>query len=188
MTVKVTSDLFAGLSNPYTGERLDVAMTVSPGFDEPMFSAPDAYSTYDVFPTKEECIAAWDRTDGVSGLRKGTPFVCAYTGEPLVLVKSARGWRFSGGFDPKMFFTRDEFLRMATMRRGVPGYVPSKSVRVTSVPRKPVVTEAARRAAESKAPSLDEGKVHELERRVNAIGVRVSGSVRVSKGKSRRGR
>ena len=189
MTTKVTSEAFANLKNPYTGEPLAVQMTVVPGRD-PMFSCPDTYSTADVCPSKEECIAAWDRKNGVSGLRTNKPIRCAYTGEALALVKTALGWRFSGGFDPHMFYSRDEFLRLATMRDGVPGYVPPKiHMRVTSVPPKARVTETMRRTADARKPSLDEEKIHELEGRMNGIGVRVnSGSVSMSAGRKKRGR
>ena len=189
MTTKVTSDAFAKLKNPYTGEPLAVQMTVVPGRD-PMFSCPDTYSTADVYPSKEECIAAWDRKGGVSGLRTNQPIRCAYTGEALVLVKTALGWRFSGGFDPHMFYSRDEFLRLATMMDGKPGYVPpADRCRVVAVPPKAKVTDLMRKTAESRRASLDEGKVHELEGRMNGIGVRVgSGVVSMSAGRKKRGR
>ena len=189
MTTKVTSDDFANLKNPYTGESLAVQMTIVPGRD-PMFSCPDTYSTADVYPSKEECIVAWDRKDGVSGLRTNQPIRCAYTGEALVPVKTALGWKFAGGFDPHMFYTRDEFLRLATMRDGKPGYLPPKNrVRVTAVPPKARITETMRCTANARNPSLDEEKVHELEGRLNKIGVRVnSGSVSMSVGRKKRGR
>ena len=76
MTTKVTSEAFANLKNPYTGEPLAVQMTVVPGRD-PMFSCPDTYSTADVYPSKEECIAARDRKSGASGLRTNKPIRCA---------------------------------------------------------------------------------------------------------------
>lgn len=188
MTTKVTSDDFAKLKNPYTGEPLAVQMTVVPGRD-PMFSCPDTYSTADVYPSKEECITAWDRKGGVSGLRTNQPIRCAYTGEALALVKTALGWKFAGGFDPHMFYSRDEFLRLATMRDGTPGYVPPKNrTRVTTVPPKATVTETMKRTADARKPTLDEEKVRELEGRLNKIGVRVNGgSVSMSVGRKKRG-
>ena len=189
MTTKVTSDDFANLKNPYTGDPLAVQMTIVPGRD-PMFSCPDTYSTSDVYPSKEECIVAWDRKDGISGLRTNQPIRCAYTGEILSPVKTALGWKFAGGFDPHMFYTRDEFLRLATMRDGTPGYIPPKNrMRVTAVPPKARITETMRCTANARNPSLDEEKVHELEGRLNKIGVRVnSGSVSMSVGRKKRGR
>lgn len=189
MTTKVTSDDFAKLKNPYTGEPLAVQMTVVPGRD-PLFSCPDTYSTADVYPSKEECISAWDRKGGVSGLRTNQPIRCAYTGEALALVKTVLGWKFAGGFDPHMFYSRDEFLRLATMRDGKPGYVPPKSrMRVTAVPPKASVTETMKRTADARKPTLDDGKVRELEGRLNKIGVHVnSGSVSMSAGRKKRGR
>lgn len=187
MTVEVTSDVFSGLKNPYTGSQMVVQMTVNPGMD-PLFRSPDTYSTADAYPTRDECLAAWDRKNGVAGLRTGQPVRCAYTGEALSFVSTELGWRFSGGFDPHMFHTRDEFLRLATMRDGKPGYVPPEArTRVTSVPPKARVTDLMRRTAESRRASLDEGKVHELEGRMNGIGVRVnSGSVSMSQGRKRK--
>ena len=190
MPTKVTSDAFAKLKNPYTGEPMVVQMTVLPG-REPMFNCPDTYSTGDtVFPTRDECLAAWDRKDGVAGLRKGQPVRCAYTGELLALVFTELGWRFTGGFDPHLFYSRDEFLRLATMRDGKPGYVPpADRCRVVAVPPKAKVTDLMRKTAESRRASLDEGKVHELEGRMNGIGVRVgSGVVSMSVGRKKRGR
>ena len=89
-----------------------------------------------------------------------------------------------------MFYTRDEFLRLATMRDGIPGYLPPKNhMRVTAVPPKARITETMRRTANARNPSLDEEKVHELEGRLNKIGVRVnSGSVSMSVGRKKRGR
>lgn len=164
-----------------------VQMTVLPDRD-PMFSCPDTYSTADEYPTRDACVAAWDRKGGISGLRANQPIRCAYTGEALAIEKTALGWRFAGGFDPHMFYSRDEFLRLATMRDGKPGYVPPEPrQRVTAVPPQARVTDLMRKTAESRQASLDEGKVHELEGRMNGIGVRVgSGAVSMSQGRKRK--
>ena len=105
-------------------------------------------------------------------------------------MKTALGWKFDGGFDPHMFYSRDEFLRLATMRDGMPEYVPPKNrMRVTAVPPKAKVTETMWRTADARKPSLDEVKVRELEGRLNKIGVHVnSGSVSMSVGRKKRGR
>lgn len=115
--LEVTSPAFRGLKNPYTGEDVRVKMLV-PKRGEPLFFAPDDYSTTDRFPTRAEMVAAWDRTDGRSGLRAGKPFVCAYTGKPLrPRSNGAQAW-FEGGFDPHRMRPRAEFLYYATMRDG----------------------------------------------------------------------
>lgn len=173
MTVKVTSDLFKGLRNPYTGEPMEVEMTVNPGRD-PLFRSPGTYSTGEVFATRDECLDAWNRKDGVAGLRTGGPVKCAYTGAVLSFVKTTTGWRLSGGFDPHMFHSRDEFLRLATMRDGVSDRPPPESpVRVTAVPRTARISAAQRRVAEAATPKLDEDKMHDLEDRLNSNGIRV---------------
>lgn len=188
MTTEVTSDAFSKLRNPYTGEPMVVQMTVLPG-REPLFNCPDTYSTGDsMYPTKEECIAAWDRKDGIAGLRTGQPVRCAYTGEILSVESTGFGWHFTGGFDPHLFYSRDEFLRLATMRDGKPGYVPPKArARVTAVRPVADVTGTMRRTAESRRPTLDDGKVRMMEAKLNGIGVRVNGgTVSMSQGRKRK--
>ena len=185
MTTKVTTELFRNLTNPYTGRPMEVVMVVNPGRD-PLFTSPDTYSTDDTFPTREECIAAWDRKDGISGLKKGRPITCAYTGEPLKLVSCVDGWRFAGGFNPHMFFSRDEFLRLAGMRDGTPRRSPQTAVRVTAVRADPRVSDVQRAAAEAARPSLSDEKLHDLENRFNKRGIRVSpGSVSMSTGRKK---
>lgn len=187
MITKVTSDLFKDLRNPYTGKPMEVEMTVNPG-REPLFSCPGTYSTDDFFDTKEECIAAWDHKDGVAGLKRNLPIVCAYTNEPLALVQGCGGkWHFSGGFNPHMFFSRDEFLRLASMRGGVSGYCVPEACRVTAPARSARITGDRRNHAASMAPSLNEEKLHDLENRLNSRGIRVQPeSVAVSNGRKRR--
>lgn len=126
----VTAPVFRGLKNPYTGEPLKVKMLV-PKSGAPLFFAPDAYSTTKRFPTRAEMVAAWNRVDGVGGMKDGQPFRCAYTGEPLRPVSNgAEAW-FEGGFDPTIFHRREEFLYYATMRDG-------KAVRPVPRPLPPV--------------------------------------------------
>lgn len=188
MTTKVTSDLFKGLRNPYTGSLMEVEMTVNPG-REPLFRCPDTYSTGDIFATKEGCLDAWSRGDGIAGARTGQPVKCAYTGKALSFVCTSLGWRLSGGFDPHMFHTRDEFLRFARMRNGVSDYVTGTNVRVTAVPRTARVSDAHRRSVEAAKPNLDGDKLSDLEKRLNRNGLRVKpGSVSMSTGGKRRGK
>ena len=119
--VDCTGRAFADLTNPYTGERMLVRMLATKS-GEPRFFAPRGYSTSQRFGTREAAYAAWARSEGVAGARVGQPLVCAYTGKPLILHHDETGWWFDGGFDPRMFYSRSEFLYFATMRNGVSKY------------------------------------------------------------------
>ncbi len=124
-TVLCTGAAFRGLTDPYDGSKLAVVMTVGRG--APLFAAPRAKSPAARFPAAEERDAAW----------RG-PLVCAYTGEPLEPVSDEFGHSFSGGFDPRRFRPRAEFLYYATMRGGRSAYAsPSAEPRVASVRAKP---------------------------------------------------
>lgn len=120
-SVKVTAKAFADLVNPYTGLPVEVMMmTTKTGV--PKFYAPKTYSTHQYFGSRAAAYAAWCRSLGIDDVRKGQPVVCAYTGEPLRLVKDEYGFHYEGGFDPRRFYTRAEFLYFATMRNGVSKY------------------------------------------------------------------
>lgn len=124
-TVPCTGAAFRGLTDPYDGSGLEVVMTVGRG--APLFAAPRAKSPATRYPTAEERDAAWRR-----------PLVCAYTGGALTPVSDDYGHSFSGGFDPRVFRPREEFLYYATMRGGRSAYAsPSASPQVASVRAKP---------------------------------------------------
>jgi len=112
---------FRDLKNPYTGEKIVVKMMLREG-KEPLFFAPDTYDTEMRQPSAKSAFDNWNRVDGVIGLRNdGVSGVkCAYTGQPLVQKKDGQNFWFEGGFNPTHFFTRSEFLRLATMRDGKP--------------------------------------------------------------------
>ena len=160
--VKVTADEFRKLRNPYTGKPMDVRMVVGP---VPLFHCgPGEYSTSDRFPTAELAKLAWSRRDGVEGMA-GPPFVCAYTGAPLSADPSPDGFAFSGGFNPKMFYTREEFLYRASMRNGVSPYPPpspsprvEKVVRVGGTPREAPAAEPTDEAVEIAAAAMQRCK------------------------------
>ena len=117
----VTAPAFRGIKNPYTGEPVKVRMLV-PKTGKPLFFAPDDYSVRDRYPTRREAVFAWNRVDGVGGMKDNQPFRCAYTGETLRPVSNgAQAW-FEGGFDPHLLRSREEFLYYATMRDGVSKY------------------------------------------------------------------
>lgn len=135
--VDCTSEEFAGLTNPYTGEPLRVKMVIAQG-GVVFFHDPDTYSTTQPFGSVAEAHRQWSRVDGVFGCRPdGEPAKCAYTGE---LLTPRDDGSYSGGFDPTVFHTREEFLYFATMRDGkskypAPGTTPR--TRVISVAEKP---------------------------------------------------
>ena len=122
---------FAGLKNPYTGERMHVKMLVREGA-EPLFFAPGEYDTCNREPSARAAYDNWSRIDGVAGLRAGQAITCAYTGETLTPAKDGEQHWFVGGFNPSHLYPRDEFLYYATMRNGVATLPkPGKVARVT---------------------------------------------------------
>ena len=136
-TVTCTGAAFKGLTNPYTGEPLVVKMITTKS-GTPKFFAPKTYSTYTRFGSKKLAYDNWAKSEGIEGVRKGQPIVCAYTGEQLVPKNDETGCYFDGGFDPRRFYTREEFLYYATMRNGVSKYAkPGEPKKVMIVREKP---------------------------------------------------
>ena len=162
MVYECTGPRFEGILNRYTGEPMKVRMAVSRDGRTRYFS-PDTYSTADRFPTAKEAYRAWNRVDGVEGLKDGRPITCAYTGVPLKLVHDELGWGYAGGFDPHLLYSRADFLRLATMRDGEAARPGGQDVRVDAPPRRGRVTDAMRRHAEETAPALDEDSVRTAE-------------------------
>lgn len=130
--VVCTADEFKDLRCPYTGEPLEVRMLIVPG-QPPRFHAPSAYSPAEPCSSPEEAYRRWNRVDGVEGLKSDTPVVCAYTGAPLSPAHCPDGYFFNGGFDPRMFHSREDFLRLASSRGGVSSWSGTDS-RVEAVP------------------------------------------------------
>lgn len=118
--IKCTGSDFAGLVNPYTGKPVVTEMVVLKD-GSCVFCAPDTYSTADYFPTAKEAYDAWARSLGIDGARRNGVIACAYTGNPLSVVKTDFGYHYEGGFDPHMMWPRHEYLNMMTMRDGNPG-------------------------------------------------------------------
>lgn len=119
--IKVTSDEFKGLLNPYTGEPMTVMMIVG-GPGPVKFYSTGTYSTTDRFPSAKAAYEAWSRVGGVSGVRTGGPVLCAYTGAPLSRMKDDAGYYLVGGFDPAVPRVREEFRRLVWMRDGKSPY------------------------------------------------------------------
>lgn len=176
-TVNCTGRAFADLTDPYTGRHLDTKMLVTAR--GPRFFAPTAYSTAQRFSTREAAYNAWAMSEGVADVRKGQPITCAYTGRMLTLRHDETGYWFEGGFDPRRFYTRSEFLHYAAMRGGVSKYpAPSKEIRVDAVrePAKPVRTHE---------PAMHEEMQRVAHEVAGHIGAKRTTKVRVSRGSGR---
>lgn len=182
---------FDGLKNPYDGERLAVKMLVCPD-GRTLFAAPGAYAPA-VFRAKSsvEAYRMWDRVDGKEGLRTAQykAVVCAWTGEPLTMTRTERGWALSGGFDPTVFRPRDEFLYYAEMRMGSsPRPKPGSAARVEQPARAGKVTRRHRQGVEERAAKLDEDSVKAGEKILKAVGVTQSPTVSMHVPARKRGR
>lgn len=171
---------FDGLTNPYTGERLAVKMLVCPG-GRTLFAAPGAYAP-GVYRASSsvEAYRMWDRVDGKEGLRTAQyqAVACAWTGEPLSMTRTDRGWALLGGFDPTVFRPRDEFLYYAEMRGGLsPRRRPGAAVRVEQPAKAGKVTERHRQGVEERAAKLDEDSVKAAEKIMKQVGAEPSPAV-----------
>lgn len=162
--ITCTGRSFDGLVNLYTGEPMVVVMHVRPG-KVPMFSAPDTFDpTIDTFPTSKEAFESWTRVDGLKGLRSGVP-ACPYTGETMRIEETSFGYRFVGGFRPKMPQTREEFLAKARARGSMP-----------EIPQAQIVEPVAEDAPIAKTHELDMGEHVE-----DAVRTLVDGKERTSR-------
>lgn len=118
MTAECTAKQFRDIRNPYTGKRM-VVMLKTTVKGEVKFFCPDTYSTSDRQPTAELAYRRWNRVNGVEGGKEGRPVVCAYTGKPLVLRHDEDGYWYEGGFNPRLMYSRADFLRFATARGSI---------------------------------------------------------------------
>lgn len=165
--VTVTSRDFDDVKNPYTGKTMVVKMIVGAGPD-PLFHAPDEFSTSSLQKTTKDLYRLWGRVDGLEGLRNGAP-KCAYSGEPLTVRETEGMFYFEGGFDPKRFYTRDEFLYLATMRDGKPTRSkPGPSSRVTKPNDEVAPSEGQKRHAESVTPGVSQESIEAAEKAIDA--------------------
>ena len=119
MTVKVTSKLVQGLVDGYTGEPLEVHMTVTRG-SPPLYNCPDAFSVHAPHDTLESLQDDVSMQDGVRGVRDRVNPVDVYTGERLKLRTMPDGrFCYAGGLNPRRAFrSLDELLYFLTMRAG----------------------------------------------------------------------
>ena len=123
MIYECSGPRFDSLKNPYTGEPLHPRMSVSSG-GRILFFAPDTYTPAQPFPSARDAYRAWNRVDGVEGLKDGRPVTCAYTGKAMHLVHDGLGYRYEGGYDPRLLLGRQAFLYYASMRDGRSEYPP----------------------------------------------------------------
>jgi len=184
-TVTCTGSAFKGLTDPYTGKPMVVKM-LSTKNGVPKFFAPQTYSTYTRFGSKKVAYDNWAKSEGIEGARDGQPIVCAYTGKQLVPKHDETGYYFDGGFDPRKFYTREEFLYYATMRNGVSKYdKPGEPSKVEVVKEKP-----DRQITSHEAPML-EGSLEIAEDAMKKSGfapqkkTKVSMSVSAKKGSAK---
>ena len=183
---------FDGLTNPYTGERLAVKMLVLPN-GKVLFASPDAYApSVHRAESSVEAFRLWDRVGGKEGLRSAqhAPVACAWTGEPLSMTRTDRGWALLGGFDPTVFRPRDEFLYYAEMRGGIsPRPKPGAAPRVEQPAREGRITERHRQGVDERAAKLDEDSVKAAEGIMKQVGAEPSPTVSMHvPGRSRRRR
>lgn len=107
-----TSKEFTGFRDPYSGEPLAVRLFVMPG-GRVRYRIEGAHDVGAPCATFEEALGLWSRVGGVAGIRdpaKGG-FVCAYTGNVMVPVRTPGDARFKGGFRPVSFLKREEVLK-----------------------------------------------------------------------------
>lgn len=170
MTVVCSGPRFESLVNPYTGEPVKTVMTVSSD-GIVRFRAPDTYSPAQLFPTAHDAYRAYNRTLGTEGLRTGKPIVCAYTGAPMHLEKTPDGYRYVGGFDPRMFYDRETYLHFSSMVDGVARFQRNPETRVTRPPKTGTVTESMRKHADDSAAraELSDDAIHMSEDTVRKL-------------------
>lgn len=114
-TYKCNGKAFQGIVNPYTDEPVETFMRVRTG-KPPQFFAPETYSP-------------------VSPHEPGAaPTMCFWTGKVLKHVTDANGkvWA-TGGFNPHVPTSREEYLYFMHMRNGVSPLPPPSDARVEPV-------------------------------------------------------
>lgn len=136
MTNKVTAPRALRIKCPYTGEVIDVCLTVGPS--GVWYSCPDAFTLSEPVATLLDLQDRASMRNGVRGSVDGAIHPkCAYTGKKLFLQMLPDGrFMYKGGFNPRRAFTDlDELLYWLTMRDGVAtrelpaGLAPVESVR-----------------------------------------------------------
>ena len=106
MEVKVTSKSVEGLTDGFTGQKLEVYMQVKPK-TSPLFYCPNAFSVHLPYRSLTALQDAVSMKNGVRGLRDSVNPVCPYTGEKLRLrvYPDGKGYSYTGGLNPRRAFT-----------------------------------------------------------------------------------
>lgn len=123
MTVKVTSKLVEGLIDGFTGEPLEVMMTVTAG-TPPLYNCPEAFSVHVPHSSLVSLQDDVSMENGIRGLRDAVHPKCPYTGEELRLRVFPDGrFAYKGGLNPRVAYKSLEELRYwLSMRNGVSKY------------------------------------------------------------------
>lgn len=119
MTSKVTVPRALNIRCPYTGDVLDVYLTVTAG--RVLYSCPQAFTVAEPVGSLPELQDRASMRNGVRGVADGTKKpTCPYTGERLMLRVLPDGrYMYAGGFNPRRAHTDlDELLYYLTMRNG----------------------------------------------------------------------
>ena len=139
MTNKVTVPRALGIKCPYTGDVLDVYLTVAAG--GVLYSCPNAFSLAEPVGSLQQLQDRASMRNGVAGVADGAKRpVDAYTGNPLKLRALPDGrFSYAGGFNPRRAYTDlDELLYYLTMRNGVATRAkPAPKGPVRKAPEKP---------------------------------------------------
>lgn len=152
---------FKGIKNPYTGTPIDVKMVIADD-GKVWYFAPDTYTTSDPQGSVAKAIELWSRVDGVTGRRDPAEAIkCAYTGEVLVPQEDGS---LLGGFDPTIFHTREDFLRLVNMRDGI------STAKVSSARVETVLEKAP--TPVSREPEYISGALEEAEDIIKKSGVK----------------
>jgi len=110
-----------GLVDAYSGQVLDVRLTVSPRAGVAYYAMEGGGPQWRVFADVASLMACASRRNGVDGAVQGAEALkCPYTGEELKIVKRGAGFVVEGGWNPRLPQPGPgEFARMAKMRNGV---------------------------------------------------------------------
>lgn len=157
MTVKVTSLLVKDLSDGFTGEPLEVYMTVAKG-SPPVYNCPNAFSVHVPQESLELLQDDVSMKDGIRGIRDKVNPVDPYTGKPLkVRVMPDGRFCYVGGLNPRRaFMSLAELVYHLSMRDGKSPYpAPSAPTPVTKpgqaereLPEENVPSDATKEAVE----------------------------------------
>ena len=157
MTVKVTSLLVKDLSDGFTGEPLEVYMTVAKG-SPPVYNCPNAFSVHAPQKSLELLQDDVSMKDGIRGVRDKVNPVDPYTGRPLRLRVMPDGqFCYVGGLNPRRaFMSLAELVYHLSMRDGKSPYpMPSAPTPVTKpgqgereLPEENVPSDATKEAVE----------------------------------------